>query len=210
MRVNDQISICSDGKKRARSPGDLDCIVLHRISFSGDDGGGGAWPGVTPIPDQSLTGAIMAGRFIDTRRRDKARHWSDRPGSYTGGEMPYTFLVRRDGQIDQCLPVSEIGPHARKWNRPGAGLAIAGDFRKEAPTEEQVLSVSNFCAIWAAWGCSIRSHDELDGGSEDKNKACPGALFPADSVKQFAQDVGGRMTSEIADWILTDVLGVIF
>ena len=65
-------------------------------------------------------GFNLAGRFTDSRMvpgRDRTRDvhgdpvrrdWRDRPGAYTGGEVPYAFLGRMRGSVDQMIPISRF------------------------------------------------------------------------------------------------------
>ena len=68
--------------------------IVHRIDFS-HDSGGGRWADVSPIAREALTGFDVAERFRDCRVvEDDEPQWMNRPGAYTGGLVPYTFLVQ--------------------------------------------------------------------------------------------------------------------
>lgn len=108
-----------------------------------------------------------------------ARFFSDR-SLHTGGEMPYHFLVRPDGKIEQALDLDDAGQHARAWNARAYGVACMGDFRKVGATRGQwnaakALTVDLLLYLGPrAW---VKGHDELPGGSGDPSKECPGKLW---------------------------------
>lgn len=101
-------------------------------------------------------------------------------GWYTGGRVPYTFLVLPDGGIDQMLPLWDVGPHALRWSSKSIGVACLGDFRKHEPTPAQWISACELVAaiyLWVSGGAWIKGHDELSGGSSDPDKQCPGKYW---------------------------------
>lgn len=106
---------------------------------------------------------------------------------YTGSEMPYTFVIRRDGTIEQALPLSEYGPHARRWSIEGIGVACVGDFRKERPTPQQWDSLVELCVAFIPWlgDGSIFGHTELRDASHDPNKVCPGKLLDLNALREY-------------------------
>ena len=113
---------------------------------------------------------------------DIAHAYRTRPSAaaVTGGEMPYTFVVQRDGVIEQALLLSDVGPHARRWSPRGFGVAVIGDFRMREPSPAQweaVRALGHVCTGFLG-GCGrIVAHDELEGGMSDATKACPGSWF---------------------------------
>ena len=183
--VHNRIAQCDDGRRRALAMESMTLHMQHRISFAGDDGAG-VWDDVHTVPDEQLTGPLVARRFMDRRRYrdDKARDWRDRPGSYTGGEMPYPFVGRVDGFIDQCLEVGDYGPHARRWSWHAVATAWVGDFRSSRPTSAQWAAAVEWAALWSAWSCPPKGHDEAAGGSADSSKQCPGQMFSMDDLRQ--------------------------
>lgn len=54
----------------------------------------------------------------------------------------YHFYITQDGVIYRGRPVEYIGSHCRGNNANSIGICLEGDFRKEKPTEEQLLSMS--------------------------------------------------------------------
>lgn len=157
--------------------------LYHRISFAGDDGAGGYWDNVQPIADEDLTGLLVARRFADVRQ---VGNWRDRPGAYTGGRMPYPFLCRADGTIDQCLEVGEYGPHAWRLSKTSTATAFVGDFTKAPPTGAQIETAIEWTVLWHAWGLAVKGHTDEPGGSRDPKKQCPGDLFPWKDIRYHA------------------------
>lgn len=169
-----------------RLPEQIKAKLIHRISFAADSGGT-HWPDVTPIPDEELTGPLVAQRFLDTRRVDpNSKHWADRPGRYTCGRSPYPFLLRTNGEIDQTSEVGETTPHAAAWNVIATATAVAGDFRKHRPTPAQMDALIPFCALWISYGLDLYGHTEAPGASSTPGKECPGAMLPMDLLRTEA------------------------
>ena len=169
-------------------------VCLHRISRAADD-----CPelGVRPIPDAELTGPSVVRWFKDTREF--------RPGSYTGGKMPYALVVRVDGSVDQCRPLGIVTPHALGWSQNALGIAIVGDFRKEPPTEAQVHTCEQLCGVLMAfYGAALHGHDELPRSSLDEGKVCPGHLFPLAAVRAEALRIGSSMSRREAATVIGD------
>jgi len=88
MVIFDRINECDDGKPRERELVKLKKVVVHKIG-----------------KELGSTGVEIARAFRDTSKYAA--------GSYTGGQMPYTFIIRVDGSIDQCLTLKDTGPHAK-------------------------------------------------------------------------------------------------
>jgi hypothetical protein len=134
----------------------IEGVVVHRIG-----------------KELGLTGHEVARSFADTSTKFSA-------GSYTGGRVPYTFLVRPDGQVDQMLALYDVGPHALRWSTRSIGLACSGDFRKHKPTAEQWLAASQMATairMWIGPTCWVEGHTDLPDATKDKTKECPGRLW---------------------------------
>ena len=152
MVVINQIEECNDGKDRPREISRIEKVVVHKIG-----------------PALGETGAAIARSFRDTSKFAA--------GSYTGGQMPYTFIIRTDGTIDQCLQLTDIGPHAKRWNTSSVSIALIGDFTKHEPTNAQFCSLIELCVPLYSYGMTIHGHTELPGSSGDPSKQCPGAYL---------------------------------
>jgi hypothetical protein len=192
--VRDCTIFARDKRKRETPLADFKRFIVHRIDFSKDDGGGGYWPGVAPIPREELNGPLAAQRFMDERkvpssdRKTGGNDWRDRPGAYTGGEVPYTFLGLANGRVDQMLEVTEYGPHARRWSWGGVSYACAGDFTVDKPEPKQWASAVEIASIFVSWlhrpvhDC-VFGHTELPESSADPMKRCPGHEWDMDKFR---------------------------
>lgn len=138
-------------------------------------------------------------------------------GAYTGHEMPYTLVVTRLGDIQQALPLSEVGPHARRFSASMIGVAVLGDFRTESPGNEQWSRVRELSAWLCLWcrknGAAVYGHDELPGGSADPEKSCPGKLWDMHrmrlEVSRERQDLVARLARKLSRTPSTDELSTI-
>jgi len=191
LLVNNVIGECYDATRyQRRALSHLTHAVCHRISFAPE------------VKDVDLTGAMVAKKFQNTDKYEA--------GSYTGGKMPYPFIIRTSGVIDQCVPVKAITPHARKWNRQGLAVAVVGDFRNRAPTPVQWHTLQDFLACWHAYGLEITGHDSLEGGSSNSNKKCPGWMFGLGVLKEDARRTAKAIGSKESAKKLLETYGVIF
>jgi len=170
--VRNVIRECYDGHISVRPVCDVDSVVFHRISRAEDPGSP-----FGSVPDFELSGQLVAAWFRE--------HGPQRPGSYTGGETPYTGLVRVDGSVDQMLGAADQGAHATRWNYRGLGIAFAGDFRAHAPSEAQVSAAVFIAAMALCAGWRVHTHDEV----RDEPKGCPGDLWPQDKIMKKAREI---------------------
>jgi hypothetical protein len=174
-------------------------IIVHRIDFSDDDGGGGYWKNVQPLLTDRLDGDKVIARFKDDRRvkpedRIGDGEWRDRPGAYTGGLQPYTFLICAGGRVDQMLELSDYGPHARRWSWSGVSIAVAGDFRDPdvhpAPSQQEALvelvAVLSSLIERNPFDC-VMGHSDLPDASSDPAKICPGPGLDMDKLRWAAE-----------------------
>ena len=173
--INNIITRCDDGKPRSRKFETVDKLIIHRIGES-----------------LGTTGEEIAEAFRDTSK------WA--AGSYTGGEMPYHFIIRKDGTIDQCLTLGDHAPHARRWNASGLAVALIGDFRKHAPTPEQWDALKRFCGLWVLYGLKLYGHTELPGGSKDPSKSCPGNMLDMDELRREAEAHAAELARTAVEW----------
>lgn len=152
MRVVDRRAACDDRRHRTVGAEQRQLVVVHRF-------GGARLPHI-------YSAAGIAAWYRDNQE-------------WTGGQMPYHFVILRDGTVEQALDLSDVGPHARRWNVPGLGVAAIGDFREHPPTLDQMAAAKALTAGLVAWigrgpYDAILGHDELPGGSSDPEKRCPG------------------------------------
>lgn len=190
---------------RDRPLEDVVVHAIHRISFAKDPGVG-YFDDVRPCPDDDLMAIELALRFFDRRKApDGAPEWAHRPGHSLGGRIPYHFLLRADGVVDQLCEVGDMTPHAGTWNQHSVATAIVGDPRHRPLTPRQWETLGEWVPLWTAWGAMPRGHDELAGGSEDPSKVCPGPLAELAALRALSC----KLTLTQAEKKLRD-LGVVF
>jgi N-acetylmuramoyl-L-alanine amidase len=101
-------------------------------------------------------------------------------GSYTGGYVGYTFIIRRDGLVDQLRQLNQVTMHSIGYNHTYIGVAVVGDFNKHQPTPAQWDSLVELCYLLSLqigpnW--ELHGHTELPGASRDPKKICPGKFL---------------------------------
>lgn len=192
-RIEDCAKICNH-RAHSRTENLLSRVAIHRCSFSHS-----AAPFF--IEDEKLDAAELASRFAVTDQYA--------PGYYTKGTLPYTFLIKRRGVIEQCLPIHAISSHALRWNVPAIGIAIVGDMRTERCTKSQWEKAIAFCALWKAYGLQIFGHDELPFAITDRRKKCPGAKFNMNVFRREVKNAWEKVAREAAKEKLVD-LGAVF
>jgi hypothetical protein len=114
--------------------------------------------------------------------------------------MPYPIVIRTNGIVDQCCYLTDITPHAARWNLEGLGIALVGDFRRHPVSIAQKHSLIELCYRFLAMGISLHGHSELKGGTLDVNKSCPGAYLNMDRIRtlSIAKARESNLTKEIA------------
>lgn len=109
-------------------------------------------------------------------------------GKWTGGKFPYHFVISKFGQIWQCVPLDRVAPHAQVWNERSVAVAFIGDQRVEILTPQAraagILLMHRLLGTIGLGTAAVRAHDELEGGSSDPNKQCPGEHFYIDDFRR--------------------------
>lgn len=174
LEIKDITALVDDGKPHERAKR-VSKIAIHRVGLD-------------------LYNHINLGPTA----QDICAHFTGRNGVFpevakaTGGEVPYTFIVgggsdTYDGVIWQCLPVMDVGRHARRWNEEAIGVACIGDFRVKPPTRAQVHAVTDLCVeLCLSLGIGpeeIWGHMELPNASADRDKECPGMFFDVERLR---------------------------
>lgn len=116
-----------EGRPR-RQPHQIDTVILHRIGSAKGRRPAtckGWWPHDPPHP-------------IGENAVEIATWFKEHPEALGTPLMPYTFVIPRDGTIEQAVWLVTKTPHALRWNSRAIGVALVGDFRYEDPTSEQV------------------------------------------------------------------------
>jgi hypothetical protein len=170
LRLVNRIEECDDGLHKMRPGTSIEGITLHMFA----------------VP--SVIDAAGIASFYRQNRQ------------WTGGQMPYTYVVLPSGVIEQALPIWEIGPHALRWSAPTIGVVHIGDFNKHAPPAEQWASsvdlVAELCSALEldplardAGGVHVvAGHTERPRATKAKNKDCPGKLFPLTEYREQVRD----------------------
>lgn len=100
---------------------------------------------------------------------------------WTGGQMPYTYVVCPDGSIEQALPLGEVGPHALRWSVPTIGIVHLGDFNKytvpSAQWRASVELVAELCCAQSFSSTEVAGHTERPDATRSPDKVCPGRLW---------------------------------
>lgn len=183
--VNNRIAECYSERADGRDNLSRDAVrylVLHRISLANHD----AAANPAPLVDAELDGPGLAHRF-----RNK--------GLGTGGKVPYHFLVRTDGAVDQLLPLSVRGSHAIGANSSSWAIAVVGEHR--VANVDQIESVIRLCAALvplAPYGARIIGHDEIRGGSADARKVCPRPVVDPREIAGHVDRIIATRPREIA------------
>jgi N-acetyl-anhydromuramyl-L-alanine amidase AmpD len=167
-----------DGKPGPRDILQLDTVAVHRV---GKDMKFGIDLGDTAVE----ICAHFTGKVKQYPEVAKA----------TGGQIAYTFMISGDhgdrgydGMIWQCLPLSDVGHHAKRFSKRAVGIAVIGDPRVKPCSPKQYNSLIWLCskivsAIHQPPG-QVRGHMELPNASSDPTKECPGELLPMIEVRR--------------------------
>ena len=165
---------------KAREHSEITGVIVHRIEVSQEDASYGDTP------------AEVARFFREHPIGVKA----------TGGDMPYPILIDRDGVVTQTVPLRLVTPHAKAHNPRTVGVGVIGDFRKVPPPSLQRAAAIAVCAaLLTRFGLTaeaISGHDELQGGSSDPDKICPGPGLSPDDVRNEVRAFLATQTAELA------------
>lgn len=80
-------------------------------------------------------------RYIEQANYHISKGWN---------HISYHLRIARDGKIRKVLPFNEIGYHAGNWkyNKTGIGVCLDGDFSKQEPTKDQLISLERVLAYF--------------------------------------------------------------
>jgi len=147
--------------------------------------------------------------------REAAKFLQMYPG--LGGVMAYELCIRRDGVIQQALPLDRWGWHAKGWSRTHLGIAVFGDFRHEDPTDEQWHSLVWLLARLAETigRINFAGHSDLPNSSNDSTKVCPGPGLDMNLLRDHviielrrrganALETAGIQLKEVEDAVATE------
>ncbi len=169
--VEDVTAACANANSTRRDIRRIHTLVLHRTDLSRNTP-----HNPHPISDLMLTGPELAKRF-------RVR------GLGTGGLTPYHFLVLVDGAVQQLLPLSVVGSHARDYNYASIAVAVVGaKLETQPPLHVQSDSLVRLVAVLRGinGGLDVVGHTDLPGASEDPKKKCPGPFIVPAEVARLA------------------------
>lgn len=180
MIIESVISQLWDGRPWERDFDEIQGFAVHRA-------------GINLVTGQVIgTTALAIGEAFIGKRKE----WRE-VAKATGFQQPYTFMVggdqgapQHDGVIWQCLPMSEIGAHARRWSTPYIGVCVIADPRRKACSLPQYSAlVDLLAALCSAYAFdpfrAVRGHGELQGGSKAAGEPgeCPGSLLKMNPLR---------------------------
>ncbi|URN94628.1 MAG: peptidoglycan recognition protein family protein [Candidatus Pristimantibacillus lignocellulolyticus] len=87
--------------------------------------------------------------------------------------IAYTYVIDKDGTINQCLDHSIISYHVGNSNKHALGICMVGDFRTQKPTDAQyksVLELVRWLQSQLPNATSVLGHSQYPGYTW---KACP-------------------------------------
>lgn len=166
MVIQDKIADCAPylGRISHRSLRQIAHITIHRVD---------------PIMMSDALGMPLSNDIVGVAKGDA--HLKE-----VGG-LAYTFCVLPDGTIQIGRPLSHCTPHALGRNASGCGVAMLGNFDLYKPAKAQwdaaVELVAHLCRELPLEPSKVEGHDEINGGSHDTNKRCPGSFWPMSSFR---------------------------
>lgn len=160
--IINSIRQCHDGNRNERRLSFIDGILIHRISS-----------------ELGRNAKEITASFNDTSTKYSA-------GSYTGGKMPYTFVIREDGLVEQARPLTLVTPHAKGYNQAYVSIACIGDYRKHKPSKQQWLAAAFLVESLRQKlrkPLAVFGHTEKKNASADPDKQCPGKYWNMDKFR---------------------------
>lgn len=125
------------------------------------------------------------------RRDGIPEYYKDR--AYT----PYHDLIDRDGIVTNTLAHHLVGAHAYGANGNGIGIGVIGDFRKEHPTDKQVLGLKfllrDLLVKYPA--AKVVTHDDIIALYQPERlaKRCPGKNLDVRTAAAWAKRAAGHV-----------------
>lgn len=177
-KIYDRIPECRNGNNTRRLIFDrVEYWIIHRISLADQH-----------LLDENLDGPALARAFSDVAMG-------------TGKAIPYHFLILQDGIIEQLIPLSLRGAHAKGYNSKSWAVGVVGDFTKHDPTPLQwdLLTWLSRTMYPINGGLSIVGHTDLAGSSGDSKKVCPGQYL---SVTQLYKNISSHRTASEAGAVI--------
>ncbi|MCR8656916.1 peptidoglycan recognition protein family protein [Paenibacillus endoradicis] len=108
--------------------------------------------------------------------------------------IAYTYVIDRDGTINQCLDHTTVGYHVGNSNKHALGICLVGDFRTQQPTDAQyksALELVKWLQLQLPSAVEVKGHSQYPGYSW---KACP-----VINMDQFRSDVTKGENEEMTE-----------
>lgn len=154
-------------------------LVVHMCSFKAL-----AKENPNPIADELLDAPSMSER---QRQDPNIAH------------PAYHVVVKLDGTVQQCLPLSRHGSHARAYNSESLAICIVGEgepaeMTQLGPAGEVAALLHMFASSSSdnSHAVDVVGHTELPDASRDRTKRCP---WPRVTMDQFRGLVRSKLPS---------------
>lgn len=191
MHVENIISKVFDGKYLERGLSGLRGLMVHRVGMDLK---------INPPHVMGHDALTICQAF-----QGKIPEWVEAARA-VGYQNPYSVIIGGDGGprefngwIWQCLPLDELGYHARAWSRGYIGIACIGDFRVRPPSRAQrsalLCTLAQLCARFGMNPYkAVKGHGEVpeahDGSkAPGKPYACPGDLLGMDLLRDDTMQI---------------------
>lgn len=96
----------------------------------------------------------------------------------------YNYFIEKNGDIFEGRGMY-VGAHAKNHNRDSIGIALAGNFDENLPTEEQMEALIDICLEFMKRydiePSKVIGHREIEG----VEKTCPGLLFDMNKFRSI-------------------------
>jgi RimJ/RimL family protein N-acetyltransferase len=148
-----------------RPLGPLRALILHHTSL--------------PADELERGFRAEAAHMREIQRLHLSRGWTD---------VGYHFVIAPSGRIFGGRPPGALGAHARGYNRGALGVALAGDFEVERPTEAALRSLGLVLARLVPGARVV----PLLGHRDVADTVCPGRfLYPYVEARRGAGTLAG-------------------
>lgn len=181
LKIHDLTAEVHDGRDQHRDFDAIEGFMVHRVGVD-----------LQMKTDIGYEPVAICGAFTGKRPEFKA------VAKATGGQNAYTIMVggdlgpaEHDGKLWQCLPLDEIGHHARRFSVPWMGIGLIADPRYKKISSAQHASLVDLlvelCIGWAKDPFqAVKGHGEVPtahGGEKAPGKPawCPG--FDMDPIR---------------------------
>ena len=158
----------------------INCIILHHTA------------------DETLTSQYDK---INVYHKDVKKFPLGGFGSYVG----YHVLIEFNGDIIFCRPFEEVGAHDAGENADSVGVALAGNFNTQQPSDMQILSFSKVCDIIFTM---IEKQVPIEPHRKGDTTECPGKNIPDNWGTKIYLKQKINWLTQLANYLKTE-LGIV-